>query len=271
MPEWVLTIIHGIVEGITEFLPISSTGHLLLVQYFLDDMRSELFNVGIQSGAVSAVVLIYWRKLWDLALHWRQVEQRDYLLKLAVAFLVTVILGLTVRKLGFSLPEEPLPVAWAVFLGALLIFLSEWRLSRTAPLETISWHVAILVGGAQVLAGVFPGTSRSAATIIMAMLLGVSRMRSTEFSFLLGIPTMFAAGGYIALERWQKGGPTAFTDMDQFWLGFFVAAVVAFAAVKWLLGFLRTHSFNPFAWYRLTLGLFLLWWFYSVSETSRAG
>lgn len=263
MPDWLLTIIHGVVEGITEFLPISSTGHLLLVQYFLNDMRSELFNVGIQSGAVSAVVLIYWRKLLDLANHWNQPEQRDYLTKLALAFGVTVMLGLTVRKLGFTLPEEPLPVAWAVFIGALFIFLSEWRLGRVAPLETIGWQAAFWVGAAQVVAGVFPGTSRSAATIIMAMLLGVSRMRSTEFSFLLGIPTMFAAGGYIALELWRDEGADAFTDMDQFWLGFAVSAVVAFIAVKWLLGFIRTHSFNPFAWYRLALGLFLLWWFYA--------
>ena len=262
MPEWVLTIIHGVVEGITEFLPISSTGHLLLVQYFLNDPRSELFNVGIQSGAVSAVVLIYWRQLLDLAQNFTKPTQRDYILKLGSAFIVTVALGLTVRKLGFTLPEEPLPIAWAVFIGALLIFLSEWRLGKTTPIESISWNAAIWVGAAQVLAGVFPGTSRSAATIIMAMLLGVSRMKSTEFSFLLGIPTMFAAGAYIALELWQEGGTEAFVDMDQFWLGFFVSAVVAFIAVKWLLGFLRSHTFNPFAWYRLALGLGLLAWFY---------
>lgn len=262
MPEWLLTIIHGVVEGITEFLPISSTGHLILVQYFLDDPRSELFNVGIQSGAVSAVVLIYWRKLYDLTIHFNQPEQRDYILKLILGFAVTVVLGLTVRKMGFTLPEEPLPIAWAVFIGALLIFLSEWRLTRCTPTENLGWSVVALVGVAQVIAGVFPGTSRSAATIIMAMLLGVSRMRSTEFSFLLGIPTMFAAGFYLALESWQEEGAAAFQAMDQFWLGFFVSAVVAFIAVKWLLGFIRTHSFNPFAWYRLALGLFLLWWFY---------
>ncbi|MEM6820488.1 MAG: undecaprenyl-diphosphate phosphatase [Verrucomicrobiota bacterium] len=265
MPDWLLTLIHGIVEGITEFLPISSTGHLLLVQYFLNDPRSELFNVGIQSGAVSAVVLIYWRKLLDLACHWRKPEQLNYLLKLALAFMVTVILGLSVRKAGFELPEEPLPVAWAVLIGALFIFLSEWRLSKTQPQEYIGWNVAALVGVAQVIAGVFPGTSRSAATIIMAMLLGVSRTLSTEFSFLIGIPTMFAAGMYLALEAWRDEGKDAFQDMDQFWLGFFVSAIVAFIAVKWLLGFIRTHSFNPFAWYRLALGLFLLWWFYSAS------
>ncbi|MEM6884655.1 MAG: undecaprenyl-diphosphate phosphatase [Verrucomicrobiota bacterium] len=262
MPEWLLTIIHGVVEGITEFLPISSTGHLILVQYFLDDARSELFNVGIQSGAVSAVVLIYWRKLYDLTIHFNQAEQRGYILKLVLAFAVTVVLGLTVRKLGFTLPEEPVPIAWAVFLGAILIFISEWRLTRCTPSEHLGWSVVALVGVAQVIAGVFPGTSRSAATIIMAMLLGVSRMRSTEFSFLLGIPTMFAAGFYLALESWQEEGAAAFQEMDQFWLGFFVSAVVAFIAVKWLLGFIRTHSFNPFAWYRLALGLFLLWWFY---------
>jgi undecaprenyl-diphosphatase len=262
VPDWVYTIILGIVEGITEFLPISSTGHLLIVQHFMDDHRSELFNVGIQSGAVSAVVLIYWRKLLDLIVHFTRPEQLDYNLKLAAAFAVTVVLGLLARSFGFALTEDPIPVAWAVFIGAIFIFISEWRLDRTTPREQITWTIALSVGAAQVVAGIFPGTSRSAATIIMAMLLGVSRMLSTEFSFLLGIPTMFAAGLYLAYEQWQEEGSAAFVEMDQFWLGFMVSAVVAFIAVKWLLGFIRTHSFKPFAWYRLGLGLALLLWFY---------
>jgi undecaprenyl-diphosphatase len=262
VPDWVYTIILGIVEGITEFLPISSTGHLLIVQHFMDDHRSELFNVGIQSGAVSAVVLIYWRKLLDLIVHFTRPEQLDYNLKLAAAFAVTVVLGLLARNFGFELTEDPIPVAWAVFIGAIFIFISEWRLDRTTPREQITWTIALSVGAAQVVAGIFPGTSRSAATIIMAMLLGVSRMLSTEFSFLLGIPTMFAAGLYLAYEQWQEEGSAAFVEMDQFWLGFVVSAVVAFIAVKWLLGFIRTHSFKPFAWYRLGLGLALLLWFY---------
>lgn len=262
MPDWIYTIILGIVEGITEFLPISSTGHLLIVQHFMEDHRSELFNVGIQSGAVSAVVLIYWRKLLDLVIHCTRPEQLDYNLKLAAAFGITVILGLLARKAGFDLPEDPIPVAWAVFIGALFIFISEWRLGRTIPREKITWSVALGVGAAQVVAGIFPGTSRSAATIIMAMLLGVSRVLSTEFSFLLGIPTMFAAGFYLAYEEYDRQGAAAFEDMGQFWLGFAVSAVVAFIAVKWLLGFIRTHSFRPFAWYRLVLGLALLLWFY---------
>lgn len=266
MPDWLATLLLGVVEGITEFLPISSTGHLLIVQHFMDDHRSELFNVGIQSGAVSAVVLIYWRKLLDLARNFYKPEQLDYNLKLAAAFGVTVLLGLSVRKLGFELPENPIPVAWAVFIGALFIFLSEWRLERTTPRESITWSVAIWVGAAQVLAGVFPGTSRSAATIIMAMLLGISRVRSTEFSFLLGIPTMFAAGFYLAYEAYNLEGKAAFRDMDQFWLGFVVSAVVAFMAVKWLLTFIQTHSFKPFAWYRLAVGLALLVWFYGLGS-----
>ncbi len=263
MPTWLLTIIHGVVEGITEFLPISSTGHLLLVQYFLNDPRSELFNVGIQSGAVSAVVLIYWRKLWELATRWTEPEPRAEVFKLGLAFAVTVVLGLSARKAGFSLPEEPLPVAWAVLIGALFIFISEWRLRGISAAETVGWAAAAWIGAAQVVAGVFPGTSRSAATIIMAMLLGVSRWKSTEFSFLLGIPTMFAAGIYLAWESWKEEGSAAFSEMDQFWLGFTVSAVVAFAAVKWLLSYLRSHSFIPFGYYRLALGLLLLGWFYS--------
>lgn len=266
MQEWINTILLGIIEGITEFLPISSTGHLLLAAHFMDDHRSEFFNVGIQAGAVLAVVVIYWRKLLDLLLHWRGKEQFQYLNKLGTCFIVTVVLGLTCRMLGFELPEDPTPVTWAVLIGALFIFLAEWKLSGKKVSNTVTWKIAVVVGVAQVVAGVFPGTSRSMATIIAAMLMGLSRMQATEFSFLVGIPTMFAATFYTLADEWLSHGSLPIDEMDHFVVGFIVSTVVAFLAVKWLLNFLRSNTFIPFAWYRLGLGVILLGWLYFGSD-----
>jgi len=263
MPHWLETVLLGVIEGITEFLPISSTGHLIVAQYILGAARSEFFNVGIQAGAVLAVVLIYWRRLLDLAVNIREREAQAYAGKLALAFAITVLLGLGLRKAGMTLPENPEPVAWAVVLGALAIFWAEAHLRHRTPMESLPWSVAAWVGVSQVVAGVFPGTSRSAATIIAAMLFGCSRMAATEFSFLLGIPTMFAASLYLGWGEYQEmGGEAMRAEMGDFWLGFGVSMVTAFLAVKWLLGFLRTHDFRPFAWYRLALGVGLLAWIY---------
>jgi undecaprenyl-diphosphatase len=260
MPQWIETIVLGIIEGITEFLPISSTGHLIVAQHFLGNHRSEFFNVGIQSGAVTAVVLIYWRRLWQLVRHWNKPENLTYSLKIGVAFLVTVVLAFACRFAGMELPEDPWPVAWAVFLGALAIFVSEYALKHQKPHDNITWKIAIFTGMAQVVAAIFPGTSRSAATIIAAMLFGTTRLDATEFSFLLGIPTMFAAGGYILVDELLETGGFSTAEWLDFALGFVVSTIVAFLAVKWLLGFIRTHSFIPFAWYRLALGIGLIVW-----------
>jgi undecaprenyl-diphosphatase len=260
MPHWLETVLLGVVEGITEFLPISSTGHLLILEHFLGSHRSDFFNVGIQAGAVLAVVLIYWRRLLGFLDAARNPESRAYLAKLALSFGLTVVIGLGLNVAGIELPDELGPVAWAVLLGAAAIFAAEGRLKHRAPSESIGWPVAVWVGLAQVLAGVFPGTSRSAATIIAAMLLGVSRLQATEFSFLLGIPTMFAASFYLLAKAWKHDAAGIMAELPDFALGFGVSLVVAFAAVKWLLGFLRTHTFTPFAWYRLALGLGLMGW-----------
>jgi undecaprenyl-diphosphatase len=260
MPDWLATIIYGIVEGITEFLPISSTGHLILVQYFLGEVRSEFFNIGIQSGAVLAVVLIYWKKIQQLLCHWKEPQNFDYLCKGMAAFVLTMLLALACKKAGFELPSDPAPIAWAVLIGALLIFLAEYYLKTHQPHEKITWPIALLVGLAQVLAAIFPGSSRSATTIITAMLLGSSRLAATEFSFLLGIPTLLAAGVYSLYSEIKENGSLPTHELDQFLIGFIVSALVAFLVVKWLLGFIRSNSFIPFAWYRLALGLALLAW-----------
>jgi undecaprenyl-diphosphatase len=251
------TLLLGIIEGITEFLPISSTGHLLIAEHWLGH-RSELFNVGIQAGAMLAVVLIYRQRLWDLALHSGEPANRDYLLKLIVAFLLTCVGGLAAKKLGLELPETVAPVAWALIIGGIAILLIERYAAGMTPSEAVTWKIAIWVGLAQIIAAVFPGTSRSAATIFAAMLAGLSsRPAATEFAFLVGIPTMFAATGY---EMLKLVNTPAFGQENwmQFWIGFVASAIVAFIAVKWLLRYVRSHRFTAFAWYRIAVGAALL-------------
>ena len=256
MAELLNVILLGLIEGITEFLPISSTGHLLIAEHWLGH-RSDLFNVAIQSGAILAVVFIYWKRLWQLATGLGDATNRAYVLKLLVAFVITAVLGLIATKLGFKLPETVTPVAWALILGGVFMVGAEWFAAKQPDRSEVTWRVAILVGIAQVVAGVFPGTSRSAATIFVAMLAGTSnRSAATEFSFLLGIPTMFAAAGYEFLKANKAGA--SHEDWSALAIAFVVSLVTAFVAVKWLLGYIRTHRFTAFAIYRFVLGIALL-------------
>lgn len=251
-------ILLGIIEGITEFLPISSTGHLLIAERFGLGARSDLFNIGIQAGAILAVTLIYWNRIWQLLTQWRDPVNRDYLLKLIVAFGITSVLGLIAVKNGFKLPETVTPIAWALVIGGFWMLAAERMAERQPDRSEVTWRVAILVGIAQMVAGIFPGTSRSAATIFVAMLAGTSnRAAATEFAFLVGIPTMYAATGYELLKV-LKGGAAVHEDWTALAVGFVVSAIVAFIAVKWLLGYIRTHRFTPFAYYRIALGIALL-------------
>jgi len=249
------TIALGVIEGITEFLPISSTGHLLIAEQWLGK-RSELFNVAIQAGAILAIVLIYWRRLVALLTRFNDPQNRDYLMKLIVAFLITSVFGLMVTKAGFKLPEKLMPIAAAELVGGILILVIEAYVAKKPTVATVTWSVAIWVGLCQILAGVFPGTSRSAATIFAAMLAGLtSRPAATEFAFLVGIPTMFAATGYEFLKTRHAGeGPE---DWNALAIGFVVSGIVAFIAVKWLLRYVQSHRFTLFAWYRIALGLAL--------------
>ncbi|HET7921312.1 MAG TPA: undecaprenyl-diphosphate phosphatase [Gammaproteobacteria bacterium] len=257
MHDLIRVILLGLIEGITEFLPISSTGHLLIAEHWLG-ARSDLFNVGIQAGAILAITLIYWRRIWALLTRWREPANRDYLFKLAVAFLITAIIGFVAVKLGFKLPETVTPIAWALIIGGLWMIAAEQYAARQPDRSDITWRVAVLVGVAQMLAGLFPGTSRSAATIFAAMLFGTSnRSAATEFAFLVGIPTMYAATGYELLKAFQAGAG-AREDWTALAVGFGVSLIVAFIAVKWLLGYIRSHRFTPFAVYRILLGLALL-------------
>ncbi len=168
------------------------------------------------------------------------------------------MLGLIAVKLGFQLPETVTPVAWALVIGGLWMLGAEALAARQPERSEVTWRVAILVGIAQMVAGIFPGTSRSAATIFTALLAGTSnRAAATEFAFLVGIPTMYAATGYELLKVW-KNGTAVHEDWSALAVGFVVSAIVAFAAVKWLLGYIRSHRYTPFAIYRIVFGLALL-------------
>lgn len=259
MDSLLQAILLGFIEGLTEFLPISSTGHLLIAQVWLD-RRSDLFNVAIQSGAILAITLVYRARLRELATQWRgDAEVRELLYKIVAAFGITAVLGLIAKTLGVELPETVRPVAVALIVGGVVIFAVERWVQRQPVREHIGWSVAVAVGIAQVIAGVFPGTSRSAAAIFAALLFGLThRPRAAEFAFIVGIPTMFAATGYELLKT--LGDEAA--RQDEPWLelaaAFAVSTAVGFAAVKWLLRYISGHSFVPFGWYRIALGTLLL-------------
>src|SRR5579872_1185938 len=194
MPDWINFIILGIIEGITEFLPISSTGHLLIAEHWLP-RQSDLFNVVIQSGAVLAVIPLFAGRFQQFTRSWREPATRDYLLKIILAFCLTGIGGLILEKKHFKLPEELRPVAIALLIGGILFVVIEFLIRDKTLRHEVTWIVAVAVGLGQLIAAIFPGASRSGTTILIALLLGLSRPAATEFSFLVGIPTMLAAGG----------------------------------------------------------------------------
>ena len=254
MFDWA-AIVLGVIEGITEFLPISSTGHLLIAEHWLG-RRSDVFNVDIQAGAMLSVTIIYWPRLKALGCL-RDRETRMYLAKLVVSFATTSALGLLVKKLGVALPETPGPVAWALLIGGFRMVLAEWVASHRPPALAVTWTVAIAVGIAQIVAGVFPGTSRSGATIFAAMLFGTNdRRAATEFAFLVGIPTTYAASAYQLFDGvWAHGVHVDWSDLA---MGFLVSAFTAFAAVTWLLRYIQSHRYTAFAVYRIVVGAALL-------------
>ena len=259
MSDLLAALLLGILEGFTEFLPVSSTGHLLIAQHWLG-ARPDLFNIVIQAGAILATTLVFRRRIWALATGLRDRDNRDYAMKIAAAFGVTALVGLPVRLAGWELPETVSPVAIALILGGFWMLLAERLAARRPESSHITWTVAILVGLAQVVAGVFPGTSRSAAAIFIALLAGTGqRSAATEFVFLVGIPTMFAASGYALLEHFLDGNaaPVAWGELG---LAFAAATATGFIAVRWLLGYIKQHSYAPFAFYRIALGVGLLLW-----------
>ena len=200
------------------------------------------------------MLFVFSTRVRDLLLLLDDPITRDYLLKLVLAFAITGAGGLVVKKLGFTLPEETAPIAWATLIGGVVILLIERALRGRRLGSRITWLMAVAVGLAQLLAAVFPGTSRSAATILIALALGLSRPAATEFSFLVGVPTLLAAGALETYQALRQPGAAA-TDWGLLALGTLASAVTAFFVVRWLLRWIQTHSFAVFGWYRIALGL----------------
>jgi undecaprenyl-diphosphatase len=257
MATWLVVVILGIIEGITEFIPVSSTAHLLIAEHWLP-RQSDLFNVVIQGGAVLAVLPLFKDRLRMLS-HLHEKASQTFLAKIIVAFFITGVGGFIMKKMHFKLPEEVSPVAWALIIGGIIFIAVETLLRGKKSSDQITWAVAIAVGLAQLIAAGFPGASRSGSTIMIALILGIARPAATEFSFLVGIPTMLAATAYMLFEEIHHpvaGGPHE--DWAMLALATVVAAIVSFIAVKWLLRFVQTHTFVGFGIYRIIAGVLLL-------------
>lgn len=263
MSFWLIALLLGVIEGITEFIPVSSTGHLLISEKWIP-RQSDLFNIVIQCGAVVAVIPLFWGRFQKIFNTWREPETRDFVIKIFGAFALTCAGGYLLDKFHFKLPEELKPIAIALIIGGLLFVAVEAWLKEKNASESITWTIAIAVGLAQLVAAVFPGTSRSGATILIALILGLSRPFATEFSFLVGIPTMLAAGSLKIFKALHHPDPTVPPEnWTMLALTTIIAAIVSFIAVKWLLRYVQTHSFSGFGWYRIIAGVLILFAFAS--------
>jgi undecaprenyl-diphosphatase len=257
-------IILGIVEGLTEFLPVSSTGHLILAGDLLDfnDERGKLFEIVIQTGAILAVCWEYRTKIGSVVRGLRSDRGAQRLvINLAIAFLPLAILGLAFGKTIKAHLFQPIPVALAFILGGVFILWAERRqhVVRVQSVDDLTWQDALKLGFAQALA-LIPGTSRSGATIIGGLFFGLSRKAATEFSFFLAIPTLIAAGAY---ELWKERALLSADDLGMWTVGFVAAFVSAFLCVRWLLRYISNHDFTIFAWYRIAFGLVVIGTAYS--------
>jgi undecaprenyl-diphosphatase len=255
--------IMGVVEGLTEFLPISSTGHLILAGALLgfDDDKAKVFDIAIQTGAIFAVILVYWQRIRDtvLALPSSQQAQR-FALNVTVAFFPAVVLGLFYGKAIKANLFTPVVVASTFILGGFVILWAERR-QRVSPanariqdVDAMTAMDALKVGLVQCVA-MIPGTSRSGATIIGGMLLGLSRKAATEFSFFLAIPTLIGAGVY---SLYKERALLSVADLPLFAVGLVVSFISAWLCIRWLLRYIASHSFVGFAYYRIVFGLVVL-------------
>ncbi len=274
--EIIKAVILGIVEGITEWLPVSSTGHLILVDEFLhlnmsEDFK-EMFDVVVQLGAIMAVVVIYWKQLFPINIKNNPYPlsesgagaylRRDILSmwgKIIVACIPAAVIGLLFDDLFTALFYNATTVAiMLIVVGIAFIFIERWNKKRTPSINSIadmSYKIVLLIGVFQLIAAVFPGTSRSGATIIGALLLGVSRTAAAEFTFFLAVPVMAGA----SLLKLVKYG-FEFTGMELavLFTGMITAFIVSILIIKFLMQFIRKHDFTVFGWYRIVVGIIVL-------------
>ena len=252
--------VMGIVEGLTEFLPISSTGHLILAGSLLgfDDDKAKVFDIAIQTGAIFAVILVYWQKIHStiVALP-RQPKARRFALNVLIGFLPAVVLGLLFGKAIKAHLFTPTVVASTFIIGGFIILWAEKRPPGSVRIEHVDdmtpWD-ALKVGLVQCFA-MIPGTSRSGSTIIGGMLLGLSRKAATDFSFFLAIPTLIGAGAY---SLYKERALLSVADIPLFAVGLVFSFLSAWLCVRWLLRYISTHDFVPFAWYRIAFGIVVL-------------
>ena len=257
--------VMGIVEGLTEFLPISSTGHLILTGSLLggfDDGRGKVFEIAIQTGAILAVILVYWQKLQaTFTTLPGSASSRRLVLNVFIGFLPAVVLGLLFGKAVKAHLFTPVVVATTFIVGGLIILWAEKRqlkAPRVVSVDDMTPLDALKVGLAQCLALV-PGTSRSGSTIIGGMLMGLSRQAATDFSFFLAIPTLIGAGAY---SLYKDRALLSAADAPMFLVGLVMSFIAAWICVRWLLRYIANNSFTPFAWYRIVFGIVVLvtWW-----------
>jgi undecaprenyl-diphosphatase len=255
----------GIVEGLTEFLPISSTGHLILAGALLgfDDDKAKVFDIAIQTGAILAVIMVYWQKIKDTVVTLPTSQaSRGFALNVLIAFVPAVVLGLLFGKYIKAHLFTPLIVATTFIVGGIIILWVEKRAannllaaeSKQQTVESMTPLLALKVGLVQCLA-MIPGTSRSGATIIGGMLLGLSRKAATDFSFYLAIPTLIGAGAY---SLYKERALLSVADAPMFAVGLLFSFLSAWVCVRWLLKYIATHSFVVFAWYRIAFGIVVL-------------
>ena len=256
------SVILGIVEGITEFLPVSSTGHLILFDRLIgieSSTFSTSFNIAIQLGAILAVVVLYWRKFFPVLTNSRElVSNTDTWKKVFAAFITTAIIGFILYKIikGFLLSNAVLTL-WSLFLGgAALIIFELWHRKNKSENSEISYKNAFIIGLVQAISAI-PGVSRSGATMVGGLILGIKRVTIVEFSFFLAVPTMAAATAY---DLYKSAGSFSFSDFHLLAIGFIVSFVVAALSIKWLLYFVKNHTFISIGIYRIAAAL-IFWLF----------
>ena len=274
--EIIKAIILGIVEGITEWLPISSTGHMILVDEFLklnvSEEFMEMFLVVIQLGAIFAVILLYWKKIFPFKFDNGIKIEKDTLImwvKIVVACIPAAIVGLLFDDQLNALFYNPTTVAiMLIIFGILFIIIGNYNKGKNPKINSlaeITYTVAIMIGLFQLIAAVFPGTSRSGATIVGALLIGVSRTVAAEFTFFLAIPVMFGAS---ALKLVKFGIQTGFVmtgnELAILLVGSIVAFIVSILAIKFLMSYIKNNDFKVFGWYRIILGIIVLLYFYVI-------
>ena len=262
MSPLLIVILLGIVEGLTEFIPVSSTGHLILAGELLGfkSGASSTFEIVIQLGAILAVVVLYWRRFWGVLTGLARADAGAiaFTRNVALGFLPSAVVGLIVYKAVKAMLEQPMIVAVALIVGGIVILLVERGTRERTPtsVEGMRWQTALGIGFVQCLS-MIPGVSRSGATIMGALGLGVDRKTAAEFSFFLAVPTMVAASGY---DLYKSGGALAGADVQAIAIGFGVSFLVALVVIKAFIGIVTRYGFAPFAWYRIIAGAGAMLW-----------